>query len=253
MTSANTGNDRTVTSQMAQTGINLYDFRTEFNIPAADIRSICKQLKLDIIKKGKDHFIVEGAKKYKCGVAYLLKHAVLEYRATMKIDNTLAGNFIEYQQETAKGTVSFGISDFSSNAVKPKTPAIKKKPNKKPSVSTVTGNEPVGITNQPTTTKTTRAPKSTSKGGKNTKTSVTPSQPPTTVSNGTGVADILAPQKELLNASAQGFLITTEQLSALVGLSVETVRSKKSGFRKLGFEFIKVREGASTLWKPQQY
>ena len=73
---------------------------------------------------------------------------------------------IEYQQRQ-RMNCQFGISDFSSNAVKPKTPAIKK-PNKKPSVSTVTGNEPVGITNQPTTTKTTRAPKSTSKGGKNT-------------------------------------------------------------------------------------
>ena len=238
---------------MAQTGINLYDFRTEYNIPAADIRTICKQLKLEIIKKGKDHFVVEGTKKYKCGIAYLLKHAVLEYRATMKIENTLAGNFLEFSQETSKGTVSFGVSEFSSNAVKPKTPAIKKKPNKKPSVKTVTGSEPVGITNQPSTTKTTRAPKSGSKGTKTTKTSVTPVEPSTTVSQGSGVADILAPQKELLNASAQGFLITTEQVSALIGLSVETVRSKKSGFRKLGFEFIKVREGASTLWKPQQY
>jgi len=80
---------------MAQTGINLYDFRTEYNIPAADIRTICKQLKLEIIKKGKDHFVVEGAKKYKCGIAYLLKHAVLEYRATMKIENTLGVKFIK--------------------------------------------------------------------------------------------------------------------------------------------------------------
>jgi len=238
---------------MAQTGINLYDFRTEYNIPAADIRSICKQLKLSIIKKGEDHFIVEGSKKYSCGIEYLLKHAILEYRATMGIENTLAGKFIEYSQDTSKGTVTFGISEFSSNAVKPKTPAIKKKPNKKASVTTVTGNEPVGITNQSTATKTTRTPKSGSKGGKTTKTSNAPVEPSTAPSGSVVVADILAPQKELLNAAAQGFLITTEQLSSLIGLSLETVRSKKSGFKKLGFEFIKVREGASTLWKPQQY
>ena len=41
----------------------------------------------------------------------------------MRIDNTLAGKFIEYAHETSKGVVHFGVGDFSSNAVKPKTPA----------------------------------------------------------------------------------------------------------------------------------
>ena len=71
--------------------------------------------------------------------------------------------------------------------------------------------------------------------------------------NASSVTDVLAPQKELLNAAEQGFLVTSEQVAALIGLSAETVRSKKSGFRKLGFEFAKVREGANTLWKPKQY
>ena len=244
---------------MAQTGINLYQFRTEFNIPAADIRSICKQLKLPIIKKGADHFIVEGDKKYKNGIAYLLKHAVLEYRATMKIDNTLQEKFIEYQQETSKGTISFGVSDFGSNSVKPKTPAIKKKPNKQPSKLVVDGGGAVGITNQVSaskTTKTSRTPKNTNKSSSPTKTTKpAPPLPDASVmtSYGSPIADVLAPQKELLNASLQGFLISTEQVSSLINLSVETIRSKPSGFKKLGFEFIKVREGSNTLWKPQQY
>ena len=241
---------------MAQTGINLYEFRTEFNIPAADIRSICKQLKLPIIKKGADHFIVEGEKKYKNGIAYVLKHAVLEYRATMKIDNTLKEKFIEYQQETSKGTISFGVSDFGSNSVKPKTPAIKKKPNKQPAKLAVKGGGAVGITNQASATQTTKTPKSTHKSSSPSKTTKpAPTLPDASVvtSYGTPMADVLAPQKELLNASLQGFLISTEQVSSLINLSVETIRSKPSGFKKLGFEFIKVREGSNTLWKPQQY
>lgn len=241
---------------MAQTGINLYEFRTEFNIPAADIRSICKQLKLPIIKKGADHFIVEGDKKYKNGIAYVLKHAVLEYRATMKIDNTLKEKFIEYQQETSKGTISFGVSDFGSNSVKPKTPAIKKKPNKQPAKLAVKVGGAVGITNQASATQTTKTPKSTHKSSSPSKTTKpAPTLPDASVvtSYGTPMADVLAPQKELLNASLQGFLISTEQVSSLINLSVETIRSKPSGFKKLGFEFIKVREGSNTLWKPQQY
>lgn len=239
---------------MAQTGINLYDFRKEFNIPAADIRSIIKQLKLSTIKKDGDEFIVEGTKKYKCGIRYLLKHAVLEYRATMRIDNTLAGNFIEYEHETSKGVVHFGVSDFSSNAVKPKTPAIKVKPNKRKAVKVVDNTEqPVGITIQTQPPKTPKTPKPKEK----TKTTQIPPQttpePPVPSLNASSVTDVLAPQKELLNAAKQGFLVTSEQVARLIGLSAETVRSKKSGFKKLGFEFVKVREGANTLWRPNQY
>lgn len=239
---------------MAQTGINLYDFRKEFNIPAADIRSIIKQLKLTTIKKDGDEFIVEASKKYKCGIGYLLKHAVLEYRATMRIDNTLAGRFIEYEHETSKGIVHFGVGDFSSNAVKPKTPAIKVKPNKKRAVKVVdNADEPVGITKQTQAPKTPKTPKPKAKEKTTPQPSQTPPEPAVTPLNSSSVTDVLAPQKELLNAAEQGFLVTSEQVAALIGLSAETVRSKKSGFRKLGFEFAKVREGANTLWKPKQY
>ena len=62
-------------------------------------------------------------------------------------------------------------------------------------------------------------------------------------------ADPLLPQKQLLEAEQQGFRITTEQLAQLLGMSRQTISSKKSGFIKLGFKFDKVKEGASTLWK----
>jgi len=239
---------------MSQTGINLYEFRKEFNIPAADIRQILKLLKLSTLKRDGEEFIVEGIKKYECGLAYLLKHAVLEYRATMKVDNTIAGNFIEYEHETSKGTVHFGISEFSSKSVKPKTPAIKLKPNKRPQLKVVdNANQPVGITSQIKPDKTKKSPKKKGKVKTVSESSQNPPESPLTPLQNAFVMDVLAPQKELLNASEQGFLITSEQVASLIGLSAETVRSKKTGFRKLGFEFEKVREGAKTLWRPRQY
>jgi hypothetical protein len=64
--------------------------------------------------------------------------------------------------------------------------------------------------------------------------------------------DILKPQKALLEASEAGFRLTTEQLSELLGLSRQTIASKKSGFIKLGFSYEKIKEGSSTLWKVSQ-
>jgi len=65
--------------------------------------------------------------------------------------------------------------------------------------------------------------------------------------------EALHPQKTLLEAEEHGFLITTEQLGSLLGMSKGTISSKKSGFRKIGFEFEKVKEGSSTLWKVKRY
>ena len=64
--------------------------------------------------------------------------------------------------------------------------------------------------------------------------------------------DVLQAQRQLLEASQQSFRLTTEQLSALLGLSKQTVQSKKSGFIRLGFQYEKVKEGSSTLWKVLQ-
>ena len=152
----------------------------------------------------------------------------------MRIDNTLAGKFIEYEHETSKGVVHFGVGDFSSNAVKPKTPAIKVKPNKKKAVKVVdNADEPVGITKQTQAPKTPKTPKPKAKEKTAPQPSQTPPEPAVTPLNPSSVTDVLAPQKELLNAAEQGFLVTSEQVAALIGLSAETVRSKKSGLENL--------------------
>ena len=61
--------------------------------------------------------------------------------------------------------------------------------------------------------------------------------------------DVLTPQKRLKEAAEDGFVLTTEQVSRIVGLSHSTVSSWKTGTRKLGFLFHKEHEGSSVVWK----
>jgi hypothetical protein len=61
--------------------------------------------------------------------------------------------------------------------------------------------------------------------------------------------DILTPQKRLKEAADDGFVLTTEQVSKIVGLSHSTISSWKTGTRKLGFLFQKEHEGSSVVWK----
>lgn len=61
--------------------------------------------------------------------------------------------------------------------------------------------------------------------------------------------DILTPQKRLKEAAEDGFVLTTEQVSRIIGLSHSTVSSWKTGTRKLGFHFHKEHEGSSVVWR----
>jgi hypothetical protein len=61
--------------------------------------------------------------------------------------------------------------------------------------------------------------------------------------------DILTPQKRLKEAADDRFVLTTEQISKIVGLSHSTISSWKTGTRKLGFLFQKEHEGSSVVWR----
>ena len=61
--------------------------------------------------------------------------------------------------------------------------------------------------------------------------------------------DILTPQKRLKEAADSEFLLTTEQVSQILGLSSSTISSWKSGTQRLGFLFHKEHEGASVVWR----
>ena len=62
--------------------------------------------------------------------------------------------------------------------------------------------------------------------------------------------DVLTPQKRLQEAVDNDFLLTTEQVSQILGLNANTVRSWKNGTQRLGFVFHKEHEGSSSVvWK----
>lgn len=61
--------------------------------------------------------------------------------------------------------------------------------------------------------------------------------------------DVLTPQKRLKEAAEENFLLTTEQVSKIVGLTHSTISSWKTGTIKLGFTFMKMKEGSSVVWK----
>lgn len=62
--------------------------------------------------------------------------------------------------------------------------------------------------------------------------------------------DVLTPQKRLKEAVDNEFLLTTEQVSQILGLNANTIRSWKSGSQRLGFVFHKEHEGSSSVvWR----
>ena len=63
----------------------------------------------------------------------------------------------------------------------------------------------------------------------------------------------LHPQKELKDAVDNGFLLNGEQVANIFGIKKSSVSSWKTGHKRLGFEFSKVKEGSKTLWRVSQY
>jgi biotin operon repressor len=222
---------------------DFHKFRQEYNLPAADARVILEKLgyKINKVDEGgaSIHFTSRLPNQYSVSNEYLLKHAVLEYRRTMDIKKTLAGEFfeLEVENDVVKGRV--GISTIDEKFVKPTTPSLKRKPNE-PASSVLVKAAPTGLAEQ-----------SAVAGAADALQVLVAAL--TEAQRASQTPETLAPQKQLLEAEQQGFLITTEQLGQLLGMSKGTISSKKSGFRRLGFEFEKVKEGATTLWKSKRY
>ena len=220
---------------MTNSKINLTEFRKQYNIPADDTRSICKMLGYSIIREGVNQFIV-GSNPYNVSDEYYLKHAIMEYRGSMSINKTLAGNFFEYEVKTDDGIGKIGVSTFDDDAVSPVATGLKKKPNKELMMRRTEPPAPAGAI--------TGAGMDALQVLVSALTAAQQAQAPTAP---------LQAQEELLKAVEKKFLLTTEQVGLLLGISKGTISSKKSGFRKLGFEFEKVKEGSATLWKVSQY
>ena len=68
-----------------------------------------------------------------------------------------------------------------------------------------------------------------------------------------GQKPLLSNYEELSKAVEKNWLLTSEVLGQLLGMSKSTISSKGVSFRKLGYEFDKVKEGSTTLWRVRQY
>lgn len=228
--------------------INLSIFRKHYKIPAADIRAICKELGLEIIRDGAEQYIV-GENPYNVSNSYYLKHAVYEYRKTMYVNKTKLGDFQEYEIDLGdKGTIHYGVHNVEEEDVKPKAPSIRTEPNKQSPKMLVPVDRGAELMMRRASVPT--APSNPAAGADALQVLVAAL---TEAQKASIPADTLHPQKTLLEAEEHGFLITTEQLGQLLGMSKGTISSKKSGFRKLGFEFEKIKEGSTTLWKTRRY
>lgn len=60
-------------------------------------------------------------------------------------------------------------------------------------------------------------------------------------------------QKDLKDAADNGFLLSAEQVANIFGLKKSSISSWKSGYRRLGFQFTKIKENNISLWKVEQY
>ena len=232
--------------------IDFDQFRKDYKITSAEAKAIIKQLKYSVERDGTKQIIV-GNNPFGVSDEYFLKHAIIEYRKTMRVDKTKMGDFFEtyLKQDGKQSSHHISLAEIDTELVSPMYEGQVRTPNRKTDKILVDADAVVGITNQP-------APEAS--------TAITPAAAAAPQASIQALAtalveaqraaappDPLAPQKALREAEEQGYLLTPEQLGQLIGMSKSTIGSKKSGFRKLGFQYEKVKEGSSTLWKVSRY
>ena len=226
--------------------INFTELRKKFSVPADHMRIIIKEIGFKVERVGTEQFVV-GNNPYNVDNEYFLKHAILEYRLNMNCDETKRGNFKEYEIKTQEGIGRIGISTFSDDAFTARAGGIVNKPTEPTSAilgPVNTGRELMrtGV-EMPLEAAAQDAPDALQVLVSALQAVQQPQRPP----------DPLQAHRDLLEACEKKFLLTGEQLGVLLGFSKSTITSKKSGFKKMGFEFSKVKEGSTTLWAVRQY
>jgi hypothetical protein len=227
--------------------INFTEFRNQFSIPSDLCRIILKKLRYSVVREGTEQYIV-GENPHNVSNEYYLKHAIMEYRGgNTTLTRTLSGKFLELDVELSSGRAKIGVSTFSDDAVEPYALGIKRKPNKESKMVLVPRNRADELMVKQSAPPVAPSPV----GGMDAlqvlvsalQAVQAPQQPP----------DPLQAHRDLMEAVEQKYLLTGEVVGELLGWSKSTITSKKSGFKKLGFQFEKVKEGSATLWRVSQY
>lgn len=224
-----------------QEPLNLSQFRKNQSIPANLLRSICSSLQIETEKIDGMLFANAFSKEYGINTDTLIFYAFQEYENTGELVNTISKNFIDIKMGNADSAIWVSIGDLEEQ--------IRKERNSTTAPPQAAGGDLVPV-NKPSTIRTRSIP-STGAG-------VLPMEQGEVLAALVkalveGQKPLLSNYEELSKAAEKNWLLTSEMLGQLLGMSKSTISSKGSSFRKLGYEFEKIKEGSTTLWKVRQY
>ena len=224
-----------------QEPLNLSQFRKNQSIPANLLRSICSSLQIETEKIDGMLFANAFSKEYGINTDTLLFYAFQEYENTGELVNTISKNFIDIKMGNADSAIWVSIGDLEEQ--------IRKERNSTTAPPQATGGDLVPV-NKPSTIRSRSTP-STGAG-------VVPMEQGEVLTALVkalieGQKPLLSNYEELSKAAEKNWLLTSEVLGQLLGMSKSTISSKGASFRKLGYEFEKIKEGSTTLWRVRQY
>jgi hypothetical protein len=222
-----------------QEPLNLTNLRKNLSIPTNILHSICAALQIKTEKIDGILFTAAFNREYSLNTDTLIYYAFLEYENTGKLDKTKEKSFIPIQiKKTGK---SCSIQDLEEH--------LQTQRGGQEQTTAEPPNQGALVVKQKTTTlKTTSIPPATA----------APIQQAEMLAALVkalveGQKPLLSNYDELSKAAEKNWLLTSEVLGQLLGMSRSTISSKSSSFRKLGYEFEKVKEGSTTLWRVRQY
>jgi len=221
---------------MKQPQLNLTAFRKKFSIPVNILTALCNTLKVNIIKEDGMIFADLFNDEYKCDTDTLILFAFYEFSATGEVETTISKTFNDFPIKR-NGTEELVSLELVGKEVLEARSTYLTKP-----AGTMV---PVGKGKSITSIKTAPIGAVGEQGGDALVAllkAITSQQKP-----------VLSSYEELTKATQNGWLLTNDALANLLGISKSTISSKKTGWRKNGFEFEKVKEGTSTLWRVKQY
>jgi hypothetical protein len=214
---------------MNQPKIKLTNFRKSFNISSDFIRSTCKVLNLEILKVENEPVIPLYNQILQKENDTILLYAFIESKLTGKIETTKQREFNEEELNKCSEETSLKRDEYIFIQDTPTETKIIKKPK-----------EAIDIT-------------SSSDLDLRREDFIAILSEVVSRSVATQSKSILNTQEELHNAMEKKWLLTNEQLGALLGMSKSTIASKPDGWVRMGFRYTKTKEGSITLWRVSQY
>ena len=221
---------------MKQTQLNLTAFRKKFSIPVNILTALCNTLKVNTIKEDSMIFADLFNEEYKCDTDTLILFAFYEFSATGEVETTISKTFNDFSIKRNGTEELVSLELIGKEVLEARSTYLIK-----PAGTMV----PVGKGRSITSIKTASIGAVGEQGGDALVAllkAISSQQKP-----------VLSSYEDLTKATQNGWLLTNDALADLLGISKNTISSKKTGWRKNGFEFEKVKEGTSTLWRVKQY